>query len=253
MQLFRKFVLGGIAAAVLTLQGGVMAAPQDHSLQGIEERLYQEISAEVKLEPKMQHLIKISAIAALGGTALQEKSINEALDAGVTADEIQEAIVQGMAYAGMARAMDADAILQKVMQERGLKIEVDHGTVTEESRFNDGLVQQKTIFGAGIDTMHQNAKEDEKFLTITQLTGFCFGDTYTRTGLTLKERELLTFCWITALGGNWPQVKSHAAGNLAMENGRQDLIDAITVMMPVIGFPKTLNALAIINEVAPAE
>ena len=80
-----------------------------------------------------------------------------------------------------------------------------------------------------------------------------FGDTYTRTGLSLKEREFLTFVVISSIGGCQPQVKAHAAGNLAMGTTRKQLIDAIVVMLPFIGFPKSLNALAMVNEAAPAK
>ena len=33
------------------------------------------------------------------------------------------------------------------------------------------------------------------------LAANCFGDYYTRTGLSLKQRELVTFCYIAAQGG----------------------------------------------------
>ena len=122
-------------------------------------------------------------------------------------------------------------------------------TVNDDNRFNEGLKVQKGIFGSGIDAMHKAAKEDEKHLSIDLLTGFCFGDTYTRTGLTLKEREFLTFVYICALGGCEPQVKAHAAGNISVGNTRQMLIDALVVMVPYIGFPKTLNAFGMVNEV----
>ena len=70
--------------------------------------------------------------------------------------------------------------------------------------------------------------------------------------MSLKERELLTFAAIASLGGCEPQVKAHAAGNLAVGTTRRELIDAIVVMLPYIGFPKSLNALAMVNEAAPA-
>ena len=126
--------------------------------------------------------------------------------------------------------------------------------IPEGGSFDDmvKLIGKKNI-GEGINKMHQNAKADERFLTVDQLTGWCFGDPYTRTGLSLKEHEFLTFCYITALGGNWPQVKAHVGGNLNMGTTRGELIDAVTVMMPIIGFPKSLNALGLINEAAPAQ
>ena len=42
------------------------------------------------------------------------------------------------------------------------------------------------------------------------------------------------------------------AANLNVGNSRQDLIGVITVLLPFVGYPRTLNALAAINEVAPA-
>ena len=55
-----------------------------------------------------------------------------------------------------------------------------------------------------------------------------------------------------ALGGCDPQVKGHVAANLNLGNDRQTLISVITVLLPFIGYPRTLNALAAVNEVAPA-
>lgn len=80
-------------------------------------------------------------------------------------------------------------------------------------------------------------------------TLFCFGDMYTRGGLDLKTRELLTFCIISALGGCEAQVRAHAQGNANVGNSKQNLIDALAQMLPYIGFPRTLNALGCVNAV----
>ena len=82
------------------------------------------------------------------------------------------------------------------------------------------------------------------------LSSWCFGDTYTRRGQDLKMRELLTFAAISALGGCESQVKSHVQGNLNVGNSKQMLIDTLAQMLPFIGFPRTLNALACVNAVA---
>ncbi len=37
-----------------------------------------------------------------------------------------------------------------------------------------------------------------------------------------------------------------------MGNDRQSLLAVLTVLVPFIGYPRTLNALAAVNEVAPA-
>ena len=69
--------------------------------------------------------------------------------------------------------------------------------------------------------------------------------------LGLPLRELLTFCIISALGGCEAQVKAHVQGNAAVGNGKQLLVDALLQMLPCIGFPRTLNALACVNSVLP--
>jgi 4-carboxymuconolactone decarboxylase len=80
------------------------------------------------------------------------------------------------------------------------------------------------------------------------LSANCFGDYYTRTVLDLKARELLTFVFLASLGGCEPQLSGHVSGNLAVGNDRPVLLSAITQLLPFIGYPRTLNAIRIINE-----
>lgn len=47
-----------------------------------------------------------------------------------------------------------------------------------------------------------------------------------------------------------PQAKAHAGTNLNVGNTREMLIEAITQCLPLIGFPRTLNALSCIESVA---
>jgi 4-carboxymuconolactone decarboxylase len=77
---------------------------------------------------------------------------------------------------------------------------------------------------------------------------YCFGDYYTRYGLDLSTRELLTFAILASLGGCEPQLAGHVAGNLAVGNDRQILISTITQLLPFIGYQRTLNAIRVINE-----
>jgi len=83
------------------------------------------------------------------------------------------------------------------------------------------------------------------------LAANCFGDYYTRNGLDIKTRELLTFAILISTGGCEPQVKAHVTGNLRIGNDRERLIDVVTQLLPYIGYPRSLNALRIIDEVVP--
>ena len=73
-----------------------------------------------------------------------------------------------------------------------------------------------------IDTMYQESPADQKHIN-RHLSSNCFGDYYTRTGLDLKTRELLTFSMLLALGGCESQLKGHIRGNLQVGNGRENL------------------------------
>jgi 4-carboxymuconolactone decarboxylase len=84
----------------------------------------------------------------------------------------------------------------------------------------------------------------------TNCTAHCFGDHYTRTGVDVPTRELLTFSMLVSLGGCEPQVKGHVAANLNVGNDRARLIDVLTQLLPFIGYPRTLNALRIVGEIS---
>ena len=123
------------------------------------------------------------------------------------------------------------------------------GNVDEDTRFPVGLKVQQTIFGEeNINGMRENAPKDLKHIQ-NYLSAYCFGDFYTRSGLDIQTRELIVFAALATLGGVAPQLKAHAAANLSVGNTRKELIDATTVLLPFIGFPRTLNTLAVIEEV----
>jgi 4-carboxymuconolactone decarboxylase len=99
--------------------------------------------------------------------------------------------------------------------------------------------------------MYASAPEDELHIQ-RLLSANCFGDHYTRTGLDIKTRELLTLAMLISLGGCDPQAKGHVAANLNVGNDRGVLISLVTHLLPFIGYPRTLNALRAIDEVAAA-
>ena len=76
----------------------------------------------------------------------------------------------------------------------------------------------------------------------------CFGDYYTRKVLDYKKREMITFCFLAAQGGCEPQLISHIKANLRLGNDREYLIKIASQILPYIGYPRALNALACIEE-----
>ncbi|WP_294484606.1 carboxymuconolactone decarboxylase family protein [uncultured Mailhella sp.] len=199
-----------------------------------------------------KHLVTLSALTALRAVSNIREKTEAALADGVSPVQIREAVYQCAPYAGFPATEDALREVDAAFSARGIALPLENqATVTDENRFEKGLAVQKGIFGDVIDAMHASAPEGQKAIMVDHLSAFCFGDIYTRNGLDLKTRELLTFSIISALGGCESQVKSHVQGNANAGNAKQELIDALEVCLPLMGFPRTLNALSCVNAVMP--
>lgn len=213
--------------------------------------IFGEVYFQGNLTDKQRELINLAVLTT--NQTLNELCVHvgAALNVGVTPVEIKEAIYQCAPYIGFSKALDALAKANDVFKERNIELFVEsQSTTTEDTRLDKGIAVQQKIFGAEhINTMRANAPENLKHIQ-DYLSAMCFGDFYTRSGLDLKSRELLTFCIISTLGGCENQVRAHVQGNLNVGNDKDLLINAITQCMPYIGFPRTLNALNCINEIA---
>lgn len=119
---------------------------------------------------------------------------------------------------------------------------VDHplegqATTTMEDRLQKGAEVQARIFGPQMaEAWHINR----------WLAANCFGDYSTRTDLDLAQRELITFCFLSAQGGCEPQLIAHSVGNIRMGNDAAFLRRVVSQCLPYIGYPRNLNAMACI-------
>jgi 4-carboxymuconolactone decarboxylase len=112
-----------------------------------------------------------------------------------------------------------------------------------------GLEVEKEIVGAEVvEELYASAPDDEGHFQ-RLLSANCFGDYYTRGGIDVRTRELLTFAMLVSLGGCEPQARGHVAANLNVGNDRTVLLAVVTQLLPFIGYPRTLNALRVIDDV----
>ena len=191
-------------------------------------------------------LVTVAALTATQSLQHMEQYLRAGLRMGATAEQLRETIYQCAPYVGLERALCALEAASPVLMECAGEAE-PNTRVTESDRFEKGLAVQQQLFGAENINKMRAAAPDELRHIQDYLSAHCFGDFYTRGGLDLATRELITFCAISCLGGCEPQATSHAAANLGIGNGRELLIDAVTQCLPFIGFPRTLNALGCID------
>ena len=200
---------------------------------------------------------KTRVMMILGSTiasqAMQEYKVmaGGALNVGVTPVEIKEIVYQSVPYVGMAKVLDFLHATNEILQSRGVKLPLEsQSTTTRETRYEKGLQRREEIFGKTADKMSGEAPENQRHMQ-RYLSANCFGDYYTRTGLDIKTREMLTLSMLIAMGGTEPQIKAHIQGNVNVGNGKQTLLSVMTQLLPYVGYPRTLNALKCLNEVIP--
>lgn len=221
----------------------------DIELQNIMKNyIYGDVYQHGSLDLKTRELILIVVNTTNHTLKALHEHVVSALKVGVEACAIKEAIYQCTPYIGLGKVQEALEVVNVIFKEQGIITET-MGTVNEKTRFEKGFDAQSEIFGRShIQANHDNAPKELKHIQ-DYLSAYCFGDFYTRKGLDLQTRELLTFVMLATLGGCENQLRAHTGGNLAMGNDRDVLIETITQCQPYIGFPRTLNAIAIINEV----
>lgn len=225
-----------------------LTKPNDPDLESIFNNfLYGEVYNHGTLDPKLRELVALVSLTASQGTDMIKPHVETALNIGVSPIEIKEALYQCSPYVGFPRVFAALEKANEVFKEKNISLPIEsQSTVTEETRFDKGLEIQTNTFGTRILDAHNNAPANQKHIQ-NFLSANCFGDFYTRNGLNMKERELLTFIMIVSLGGAEPQAASHASANISIGNSKDMLIEAVTQCIPYIGYPRTLNAITIIN------
>ncbi len=201
-----------------------------------------------ELDGETRWLAILAALLGCQGLDAFRGALGEALEAGVTPVQVKEVVYQATAYLGIGRTLPFLRAVNEVLKERGISLPLEaQGTTTPENRREKGTEVQVAAFGEGMRDAWRSGRQETVHIN-GWLAANCFGDYYTRGGLDLKQREMITLCFLAAQGGCEPQLTSHAGANMRVGNDRLFLIRVISQCMPWLGYPRTLNAIRCINE-----
>lgn len=173
-----------------------------------------------------------------------------ALRCGITPVQAKEIVYQAVAYLGIGRVFPFLKATNEILETQGVELPLAEQATTDparESRMAGGEQTQIAIFGEGMRDYRSKGNPDFPWIN-EWLVDNCFGDRYTQGGLDLRQRELATFCYIAAQGGCDAQAKAHVAANLSVGNTKELLVVVVSGNLPFIGYPRTLNALAAIED-----
>ena len=218
-------------------------------VERVEHFTFDEVvtDPEQQLDEETRWLAILSALIGAQSAEAFRKLLPQALDAGLSPVAVKEMVYQAVDYLGLGRALPFLDITNEVFALRGIALPLEgQGTTTLDDRLEKGAQAQAEIFG-------EQMLEAWKAGTVNRwLAANCFGDYYTRGGLDLKARELITFCFLAAQGGCEPQLTSHSQGNMNLGNDKDFLLRVVLQILPYIGYPRSLNAITCVNKAAEA-
>ena len=239
--------LGAMLAACDCCKGESKAFSQDAEMRAVMDNFIEsEVPGKTPLVKMREvELIRIVSLTVQQSGTLLAEEVATALAKGVSPEEILEAVYQCAPYSGFPRVADAVEIVRGVFKAKGVKVDENRGTVTAQSRLEAGADAQGTLFGQTFRDMAKNGKDGMPTINYF-LASNCFGDYYTRKGLDLNTRELLTMAILVNLGTE-PQLKAHISANLKIRTAEY-VEQAIYNCLPYCGYPRTLNALRLLKE-----
>ncbi|MDG2941623.1 carboxymuconolactone decarboxylase family protein [Exercitatus varius] len=180
----------------------------------------QQGAATMTLSQKQYSLAQIGAFTANGDIRNLNLAIDQALDNGLTVNEIQAAMVQLYAYAGFPRSLNALSALSerlKVRQAQGLKSE--QGRAARLLPKNTDLLArgeqtQTELIGQAIDLSALSPDIDR------YLKSHLFGDIFANDLLNWQEREIVTVAALSHMQGVENQLRAHI--DIGKKNGITD-------------------------------
>ena len=211
---------------------------------------FDEVVNSDDLDDRTRMMVILATLLGCQGIDIYKAILPAALQLGVTPVEVKEIVYQATAYLGIGRVSPFLLATNEILTARGIPLPLEgQATTTTQDRLEAGERTQIEIFGESMRGFAQSGPEESRHIN-RWLVDNCFGDYYTRKGLDYRQREMITFCFLSAQGGCEPQLTSHAVANLRIGNDKAFLIKIISQCLPYIGYPRSLNALRCVNQAA---
>lgn len=230
--------------------GGLMASDPE-LVERLVNFMQGEVVDEIELDVRSRYLCWLSSLLGCQGLEAFREIVCGAIASGVDPVAIQECVYQACAYLGVGRVLPFVRAKNEAFEACGISLPLEpqaQTTPDKASRYEGGERAQVACFGEQMVGYKDRGNPDYPHIA-EWLVRNCFGDYYARGGLSIAEREMCTFCYIAAQGGCEPQLKAHAQANVQCGNDRAFLIRVVSNNVPILGYPRSLNALAAVDAV----
>jgi alkylhydroperoxidase/carboxymuconolactone decarboxylase family protein YurZ len=214
----------------------------------------QAMNTNQALNSKQQRIISIAAVTAKGDLPKLKTELNKGLDAGLTINQIKEALVHLYAYCGFPRSIRGLQTFMEVLDERkakGIKDKTGNGASTiknDATKYERG----KKILGELTKTPQPDTLSGySAFAPVidTFLKEHLFADIFERDVLSYSERELVTVSVLASIGGVEPMLQSHLKICLNVGLTREQLQQFVDIIKSTAGETEAKAALSVLDEV----
>lgn len=194
-------------------------------------------SDQQALDAKQESLVAISSYTAQGKMPELSKALNEGLDAGLTINEIKEALVQLYAYCGFPRSLNGVGAFMKVLNDRKEQGIVDEQGKEIEMHSQDGDRYERGRKVLEVLTKTHQPKPAPGFGEFVPredafLKEHLFADIFESDVLSYYQRELVTIAALASMESVGPQLAAHVSFGMNVgitEAQLEDLFDVIEV------------------------
>ncbi|MBN1791340.1 MAG: carboxymuconolactone decarboxylase family protein [Bacteroidales bacterium] len=206
------------------------------------------------LSAKQKSIILISAHTTKGDLTKLKTELNAGLNAGLTINQIKEALVHLYAYCGFPRSIRGLQTFMEVLDERKAK-----GIIDETGAGASPVNQDGSKYDRGKKVLEELQKTPQSG-TLTGYAAFApvmdtflkehlFADIFERDVLTYAQRELVTISVLCAIGGAEPMLRSHLAICLNVGLTPEQLTEFVDIIRPIVGKKEAKTVKNIMDEV----
>ena len=213
------------------------------------ESIFGSVWARPGLDISYRMLATLSVLSSLQRLSQLQTYVHSALTLGLSAEEIQEALIHCNLYAGFPSTVNSLEVAHEAFQERNIEppqTEVPEVSLEEMEARGRELRQQ--LFGEpgqqGYASALVDLAPDLRVLTLQ----FGFGEIFFRPGLDVKSRVVCSTASLTALKAD-DQLRNFLRAGLRVGFSKEEMTEVLIQTGGYAGYPAALNAISLASEV----
>ena len=246
MEIRAKF--GGGTVGSGSVPGSREMAPDLHRIA--EEALFGSIWTRPGLKIEHREMSTLSVLTVLQRENQLRAHIGNAVNLGLTPEQIIEVFFHAAFYGGVPAAFNAMGMAKEVFDGKGISFtpqQVYNPSDDPEDLYRRGVELRRQLFGETGPSRGEPVTQAERdFSRLT--TEYYLGSVWTRPGLDLPSRCICTLSALNALGCEGP-LRTHIRGALHVGLTQEQVVEVFIHTAFYAGLPFTRAAMDIANEV----